>query len=126
MMIVLCPSSDSVTETNGDESDLLYLSSDSPFLLWGNGIYESAKQSVVESLSECGEYVAVNKLYSPLLLDKLIKLYLSTLPQWTMIMFGKSGVHRCSNFLPPRTTGSQEQRFTILKEIVLQGEGTKD
>ena len=36
-------------------------------------------------------------------------------------MFGKSGVRRCSNFLPPRTTGSQEQRFTILKEIVLQG-----
>ena len=35
-------------------------------------------------------------------------------------MFGKSGVHRCSNFLPHRKTGSQVQRFTILKEIVLQ------
>ena len=38
-----------------------------------------------------------------------------------MIMFGKSGIHRCSNFLPPRATGSQEQRLTILKELVLQG-----
>ena len=57
------PSSDSVTETNCDESDLLYPSPDSPFLLWGNGIYESTKQSVVESLSECEEQFAVNKFY---------------------------------------------------------------
>ena len=38
------------------------------------------KKSVVESLSECEEHVAVNKFYSSLLLDKLIKLYLPTLP----------------------------------------------
>ena len=66
------PSSDSVTEINCDEGDLFYMSPDSPFLLWGNGIYESANQSVVESLSECGKHVTVNKFDSSLLLDKLI------------------------------------------------------
>ena len=114
-------SSDSVIETNCDESDLLYMCPDSSLLLCGNGIYESEKQAVLKSLSEYGEHVAVNKFYSSLLLDKLIKLYLPTLPLKIMIMFGKSGVDRCSNFLPPRTTGSQEQRCTIFKKIILQG-----
>ena len=96
------------------------MSPDSLFFCYGEMVFMNQQSNLLLSLSEFAKHVAVNKLYSSLLLDKLIKLYLPTLPLWTMIMFGKSGVHRCSNVLPKRTTGAQEQRFTMLKEIGLQ------
>ena len=80
-----------------------------------------------------------NKFYSALLIKKLTDLYMPTLPLWCSVMLGDLSRHSVNNDVLRaekffnivskctssdsfgRTTGSQEQRFTVLKNLCLQG-----
>jgi len=119
------------------ESDYLLRCVTSRFGKWAQDIRQTAS-TVVES--GCSHNLSVNRYYSPAVLDKIITLYMPTLPLWSSLMLNDVKRHsagyaltssrrvlnlvKASTSLPPRTTGSQEQRFTILKHMVLAGRKT--
>lgn len=74
-----------------------------------------------------------NKRYSPVLAEKILKLYMPTLPLWSNLLQGDLSRHGASevylSFNPPkecvRRNAKIEKRFQILKDIQLHGSTTK-
>ncbi|CAC5390125.1 unnamed protein product [Mytilus coruscus] len=74
-----------------------------------------------------------NKRYSPVLAEKIHKLYMPTLPLWSNLLLGDLSRHGTSevylSFHPPkecvRGNAKIEKRFQILKDIQLHGSTTK-
>ncbi|CAC5378791.1 unnamed protein product [Mytilus coruscus] len=74
-----------------------------------------------------------NKRYSPVLAEKIHKLYMPTLPLWSNLLLGDLSRHGTSevflSFRPPemlvRRNAKIKKRFQILKDIQLHGSTTK-
>jgi len=102
----------------------------SPFLAWAGNIHASVLQAVkISKDKSCS-----NRFYCPAIIDKILHLYMPTLPLWSKVMFTSVQTsvkcrHQKQSDAPrmidvPNTTGAQEQRFTIFKHLILSGRST--
>lgn len=115
-----------------DEETFLLRAEKSPFLLWGYTVYHKSTINIEASTANVTNLQA-NRFHCQPLLDKLLKFYIATLPLWSMLMIGDLSRHtnKTENVFSnissqpfSRTTGSQEQRFTVIKYLTLQGRTT--
>ena len=120
--------SEQIADAVGNEDYCLTRSPTSPFLCWASQIYSSAANSI--SAQKCNNCPA-NRFYNVALFEKIMKLYMPTLPLWSNVFVSvylpagnRSCRHVTSNVLLPRTTARQEQRFNILKNSMLCGRTT--
>jgi len=114
----------------------------SPFKLWATNLCEKVQQQVIDCEStSASSSLMCNKLYCPQLLTKLVQYYMPTLPLWSHLMLSDVRRHNvqyamcknrniqalakcCAKDTFPSTTGSQEQRFTVLKHLTLNATKT--
>ena len=120
------------------ESEYLTQSPLSPFTAWSQEVHSVACSAMGVGVHEHCDQILHNRYYFPDVLKKILKLYMPTLPLWSTLMLGDVRRHsslysnikvqhmfhhnKALSLIPPRTTGSQERRFGILKSLVLQGQ----
>ena len=74
----------------GDESASLEHSQTSPFAVWSREIMKVASNAVNTCSSKT--YECRNKYYFPAVIEKLLMLYMPTLPMWPMLMLNVTDV----------------------------------
>jgi len=115
-----------VENVHGTEDYVLSRSPASPFLLWSSEIYSSA---LLKINMYADSNLPGNKFNNVMLCEKILKLYMPTLPLWSSILICKQlsfDDSRCQHTHPVAvckqvlcTTGRHEQQFTILKTLML-------
>lgn len=111
------------------EEDFTTRSTRNEFANFGNSILKSVRQDINKQF-----FIEVpgNKRYSKILLEKIQKLFIPTLPLWSNLLIGDLSRHgtsdvysKCRHHLLDRGNTKIEKRFQILKNIALDGRSTK-
>lgn len=125
------PAEDILSRGNVTEEEFYIQCNQSPFRVWAETI--SQKVDII-TRNEENSSSSVNNYWSKTLPSKLLKLYSSSFPLWSMVMSGdlcRHGKNYNKNIFyapelpnPARTSGAQEQRFYVLKQLTLSGRNT--
>ena len=121
-----------VSDVRGCEDRVMSRCPTSPFLSWASAIYATVVDKI--KLYDRAE-LSQNRFFHVALCEQLLKLYMPTLPLWSNVLVSvyltvdnKSCSHnRNTNVsgILPRTSGTQEQRFYVLKHLVLGNKSTR-
>jgi Ubiquitin carboxyl-terminal hydrolase/Ulp1 protease family, C-terminal catalytic domain len=119
----------SISDARCDEDASLSRCTSSPYLTWATQLYASVSKKL--TVLEHSDFPA-NRFYNVPILEQILKLYMPTIPLWTGVLVPvcvNPCTKTCRHTVPanvtfPRTTGSQEQRFSVLKQLMLGGKST--
>ena len=121
-----------VADVRGSEDRVMSRCPTSPFLSWASSVYATTRDRI--KLNDKAD-LPPNRFCNVALLEHLLKLYMPTLPVWSNVLVSvyltvanKTCSHarktNASDILP-RTSGTQEQRFYVLKHLVLGNKSTR-
>ena len=121
-----------VSDVRGSEDRVMSRCPTSPFLSWASSIYASLVAEI--KLHDRAE-LPQNRFCNAALFEQLMKVYMPTLPLWSSVLVSVylTADNKCCSHahkthvteIVPRTSGTQEQRFYVLKHLVLGNKSTR-